>query len=55
MFDLAPGGVYLAALIAQDAGALLPHRFTLTVVQFLDQRRFVFCGTVLHVTATHVS
>ncbi len=30
MFDLAPGGVYLATLVAQDAGALLPHRFTLT-------------------------
>ena len=29
-FDLAPGGVYLAILVAQDAGALLPHRFTLT-------------------------
>ena len=30
MFDLAPSGVYLATLIAQGAGALLPHRFTLT-------------------------
>jgi len=30
MFDLAPGGVYLATSITQDAGALLPHRFTLT-------------------------
>lgn len=29
-FDLAPGGVYQATLITQDAGALLPHRFTLT-------------------------
>ena len=29
-FDLAPGGVYLAISIAQDTGALLPHRFTLT-------------------------
>ena len=30
MFDLAPGGVYRATSIAQGAGALLPHRFTLT-------------------------
>jgi hypothetical protein len=29
-FDLAPGGVYQATVIAHDAGALLPHRFTLT-------------------------
>jgi hypothetical protein len=28
-FDLAPGGVYRAARVAPDAGALLPHRFTL--------------------------
>src|SRR6476659_250077 len=26
---LAPGGVYLAARVTPDAGALLPHRFTL--------------------------
>jgi len=30
MFDLAPGGVYQAALVTKRAGALLPHRFTLT-------------------------
>ncbi len=29
-FDLAPGGVYLAALVTQDAGGLLHRRFTLT-------------------------
>jgi hypothetical protein len=29
-FDLAPGGVYRAAQVALNAGALLPHRFTLT-------------------------
>ena len=28
-FDLAPGGVCRATLVAQSAGALLPHRFTL--------------------------
>ena len=28
-FDLAPGGGCLAAEVALDAGALLPHRFTL--------------------------
>ena len=30
-FDLAPGGVYLAAPVTRGAGALLPHRFTLTI------------------------
>ncbi len=29
-FDLAPGGVYRAAPVTRGAGALLPHRFTLT-------------------------
>jgi hypothetical protein len=29
-FDLAPGGVCRATPVARDAGALLPHRFTLT-------------------------
>jgi hypothetical protein len=28
-FGLAPGGVYRAARVTPDAGALLPHRFTL--------------------------
>ena len=30
LFDLAPGGVCLAKLVAQPAGELLPRRFTLT-------------------------
>ena len=29
-FDLAPIGVYLAAIVANDAGALLPHPFNFT-------------------------
>jgi len=29
-FGLAPSGVYLAIQIAPNAGALLPHRFTIT-------------------------
>ncbi len=29
-FDLAPIGVYLAAIVTNDAGALLPHPFTFT-------------------------
>jgi len=33
-FDLAPSGVYLAARVTPDAGALLPHRFTLTCGRF---------------------
>ena len=30
LFGLAPNGVCLAALVTKDAGALLPHLFTLT-------------------------
>ena len=30
LLDLAPGGVYLAIAVTCNAGALLPHRFTLT-------------------------
>ena len=30
LFDLAPGGVYRAGRVTPAAGALLPHRFTLT-------------------------
>jgi len=30
LFGLAPDGVYLADPVAQAAGELLPHRFTLT-------------------------
>src|SRR5699024_1862273 len=30
VFDLAPGEVYLAVTVTRDAGALLPHPFTLT-------------------------
>src|SRR5262249_58998449 len=29
LFGLAPGGVWRAAPVTRDAGALLPHRFTL--------------------------
>jgi len=32
-FDLAPSGVYLATPVTRNAGALLPHRFTLTCAQ----------------------
>jgi hypothetical protein len=31
LFGLAPDGVCLAALVTKDAGALLPHLFTLTI------------------------
>ncbi len=30
LLSLAPGGVYLATPVTWDAGALLPHLFTLT-------------------------
>ena len=46
---LAPGGVYLATTVTDRAGELLPHRFTLTRTP-KGRWRFVFCGTVPHVT-----
>jgi len=47
LFGLAPGGVYRARLVAQPAGELLPHRFTLTARASLrwPARRFAFCCT----------
>jgi drug/metabolite transporter (DMT)-like permease len=33
LLDLASGGVYLAVPVTQNAGALLPHRFTLTTAR----------------------
>ena len=33
LFGLAPGGVYQASPVTRTAGALLPHRFTLTPTQ----------------------
>ena len=53
--DLAPGGVCRAARVAPSAGALLPHRFTLTCDRSPEaaaHRRFVFCGTFLRVAPT---
>lgn len=47
-FDLAPGGVYLAAQVALGTGGLLHRRFTLT--EDRSPRRFVFCGTFPRVT-----
>ncbi|CAM5389616.1 hypothetical protein SAURM35S_08319 [Streptomyces aurantiogriseus] len=47
-FDLAPGGVYLAAQVTLGTGGLLHHRFTLT--EDRGPRRSVFCGTVPRVT-----
>src|SRR3954469_24644295 len=47
-FDLAPGGVYLAAQVTLGTGGLLHHRFTLT--RHRSAGRFVFCGTVPRVT-----
>ncbi|ABG93005.1 conserved hypothetical protein [Rhodococcus jostii RHA1] len=52
-FNLAPGGVYLATPVTRGAGALLPHRFTLTdaTPRRMWHRRSVFCGTVPRVTS----
>jgi len=50
LLGLASGGVYRAEPVTRSAGALLPHRFTLTSSRSLesgrDDRRFTFCGTV---------
>src|SRR5581483_1827849 len=51
LFGLAPGGVCRAARVTPGAGALLPHRFTLTCAP-RGHRRSVFCGTFLRVTPT---
>ena len=53
--DLAPGGVYRAARVTLGAGALLPHRFTLTCdssPKAAAHRRSAFCGTFLRVAST---
>lgn len=53
--DLAPDGVYRAGRVAPSAGALLPHRCTLTCASEPESRRHrrsVLCGTVLRVTPT---
>jgi hypothetical protein len=55
---LAPGGVCRAARVAPGAGALLPHRFTLTCAGRTGRparprhRRSAFCGTFLRVAPT---
>ena len=49
--DLAPGGVYRAVPVTEDAGGLLHHRFTLTARRPEGRgRRSAFCGTVPRVT-----
>ena len=50
---LAPGGVCQAARVTPDAGALLPHRFTLACARPEPRhRRSAFCGTFLRVAPT---
>ena len=39
LLGLAPGGVCRASRVASAAGALLPHRFTLTAAQFAEQAK----------------
>src|SRR5439155_25214864 len=46
LFGLAPGGVCLAPPVARGTGALLPHRFTLTLHGGIRRReRSAFCCT----------
>ena len=44
LFGLAPRGVCLARLVAQSAGELLPHRFTLTEAEGSVSRAFDASG-----------
>ena len=39
--DLAPSGVYLATPVTRGAGALLPHRFTLTCARFPERKQAI--------------
>ena len=50
LLGLASGGVCLASPVTRDAGALLPHRFTLTTPP-KGRWRFAFCGTFPRVTS----
>jgi len=50
LFGLAPGGVCRAGPVTRAAGALLPHRFTLTPESELDPGRSPLCGAVRGVT-----
>src|SRR5471032_3073953 len=55
LLGLAPDGVYRATRVTPDAGALLPHRFTLTCAagpKTGRHRRFALCCTFLRVTPT---
>ncbi len=52
LFGLAPDGVYQAFPVTWKTGALLPHRFTLTIQLLPIEWRSILCCTFLHVTAT---
>jgi len=45
LLGLASSGVFHALIVANQAGVLLPHLFTLASI-----RRFIFCGTIPRVT-----
>src|SRR3954447_20914473 len=49
LLDLAPDGVYRAVWVAPHAGALLPHRFTLTCDRRDRSRRSIGGLSLLHV------
>jgi hypothetical protein len=53
LLGLAPDGVCIAIRVAPDAGALLPHRFSLACAPVAgSHRRSALCCTVLRVTPT---
>ena len=50
LLGLAPGGVYRADDVAVAAGALLPHRFTLTCDRFAEAIRPIGGLSLLHLS-----
>jgi len=55
LLDLAPGGVCRAVAVTRHAGALLPHRFTLTCGRLPDPSAVSLCCTVREVAPTWLS
>jgi len=51
-FDLAPSGVYQATWVTPNAGALLPHPFTLTCSSFPAIGGFFSVALILQVALT---
>jgi hypothetical protein len=53
LFGLAPGGVCQASPVTRGTGALLPHRFTLTVPVSCGEKRASAVYSLLHFPSRH--